>query len=147
MILSEGIYVDPQKIEAVVKWEQLINVIEVRSFLDLASHYHSFVKGFSKIAISLTQSINKNAKLQWDNDCEKSFQELKSRLTSTTVFILSFGNERFMVYTDASRQGLSCVLMQHRNGVAYASRQLKKYEQSYLTYDLDQAIVVFTFKT
>ena len=34
----------------------------------------------------------------------------------------------FVVYSDASRQGLGCVLMQHRRVVAYASRQLKPYE-------------------
>ena len=51
-----------------------------------------------------------------------------------------------MVYSDASRQGLGCVLMPHGKVVAYASRQLKSYEQNYPTHDLELAVVVFALK-
>ena len=51
-----------------------------------------------------------------------------------------------MVYSDASRQGLGCVLMQHGKVVAYASRQLKPYERNYPTHDLELAVVVFALK-
>ena len=36
VILVEGIYVDPQKIKAIMNWEQPTNVIEVRSFSRLS---------------------------------------------------------------------------------------------------------------
>ena len=51
-----------------------------------------------------------------------------------------------MVYSDASYQGLGCVLMQHGRVVAYASRQLKPYERNYPTHDLELAAVVFALK-
>ena len=51
-----------------------------------------------------------------------------------------------MVYSDASRQGLGCVLIQHGKVVVYASRQLKSYERNYPTHDLELAIVVFALK-
>ena len=51
-----------------------------------------------------------------------------------------------MVYSDASRQGLGCVLMQNDRMIAYASRQLKKHEENYLTHDLELATVVFAPK-
>ena len=51
-----------------------------------------------------------------------------------------------MVYSDASHQGLGCVLMQHGRVVAYASRQLKPYERNYPTHDLELAAVVFALK-
>ena len=51
-----------------------------------------------------------------------------------------------MVYSDASYQGLGCVLMQHGKVVAYASRQLKPYERNYSTNDLELAVVVFALK-
>jgi hypothetical protein len=66
--------VDPSKIEAVVNWVRLANVSEVRSFLGLAGYYRRFVEGFSCIATPLTR---KNAKFEWTNECERSFQELK----------------------------------------------------------------------
>ena len=50
------------------------------------------------------------------------------------------------MYTDASRQGLGVVLMQHGSVVAYASRQLKKHEVNYPTHDLELAAVVFALK-
>ena len=50
------------------------------------------------------------------------------------------------MYSDASYQGLRCVLMQHGKVVAYASRQLKPYERNYPTHDLELAAVVFPLK-
>jgi hypothetical protein len=52
----------------------------------------------------------------------------------------------FVIYSDASRKGLGCVLMQNGKVVAYASRQLKSYELNYLTHDLELAAVVFALK-
>jgi hypothetical protein len=52
----------------------------------------------------------------------------------------------FSIYRDASGQGLGCVLMQDGHVVAYASRQLRKHEAHYLTYDLELATVVHALK-
>ena len=49
------------------------------------------------------------------------------------------------MYCDASMQGLGCVLMQHQNVIAYASRQMKKHEQNYPTHDLELAAVIYMF--
>ena len=51
-----------------------------------------------------------------------------------------------MVYCDASRDGLGCVLMQSERVVTYGSRQLKNHEQNYLTHDLQLATNVFSLK-
>ncbi|KAJ4701711.1 Retrotransposon protein, putative, Ty3-gypsy subclass [Melia azedarach] len=146
VISADGIYVDPQKVEAVVNWERPTNVTEVRSFLGLAGYYRRFVEGFSRIARPLTKLTRKNVKFEWIDDCEQSFQELKKRLTSAPVLTLPSGIEGFVVYSDASRQGLGCVLMQHGKVIAYASRQLKKHELNYPTHDLELAAVVFALK-
>jgi hypothetical protein len=57
---------------------------------------------------------------------------------------MEYGN--FVVYSDASRKGLGCMLMQNGNVIAYASHQLKPHEQDYPTHDLEFAAVVFAFK-
>ena len=55
-------------------------------------------------------------------------------------------SSNFVVYNDASKKGLRCVLMQNNNVIAYASCQLKPYERNYLTHDLELAVVVFALK-
>ena len=54
--------------------------------------------------------------------------------------------KEYTLYSDASRIGLGCVLMQDGIVVAYASKQLKPHEQNYLTHDLELATVVFALK-
>ena len=51
--------------------------------------------------------------------------------------------KNFIVYCDASYSGLGAVLMQEKNVIAYASRQLKVHERNYPTHDLELAAVVF----
>ena len=119
---------DPQKIEAIVNWKQPTNVYEVRGFLGLAGYYRKFVEGFLKIATSLTNLLKKDHKFEWSNTCQRSFEELRQRLTTAPVLALPSGKDSYVVYSDASRQGLGCVLMQNGRVIAYASRQLKKHE-------------------
>ena len=71
---------------------------------------------------------------------------MKTRLTSTPILTLPDSIDDFVVYCDASRVGLSCVLMQKGKVIAYASRQLKPHEKNYPTYDLELAAVVFALK-
>ena len=146
VVSQEGISVDQSKIDAVLKWSQPTNITEVRSFLGLAGYYRRFVEGYAKIAMPLTRLTRKNQRFEWNEECKNSFQELKRRLTCTPILIIPSSGIGFQVYCDASRKGLGCVLMQNGNVVAYASRQLKDYEQNYPTHDLELAAVVFALK-
>ena len=85
-------------------------------------------------------------KYEWSEDCEQSFQELKSRLTMALVLALPIPGVEYVIFSDASLQGLGCVLMQNGRVIAYASRQLKKHEANYPTHDLELAAVVFALK-
>ena len=71
---------------------------------------------------------------------------MKRRLTTAPVLSLPQGKEGFAVYSDASRIGLGCVLMQNGKVIAYASRQLKEHEKNYPTHDLELAAVVHALK-
>ncbi|WRX26676.1 Reverse transcriptase domain - like 10 [Theobroma cacao] len=146
VVSGAEIYVDPKKIEAVLQWEQPRTVTEIRSFLGLADYYKRFVQGFSLIATPLTRLTRKGVKYEWDDVCENRFQELKNRLTSAPVLTLLVNGKEFVVYSDASKLGLGCVLMQDEKVIAYASRQLKKHETNYPTHDLELAVVVFALK-
>ncbi|GKB95436.1 reverse transcriptase domain-containing protein [Tanacetum coccineum] len=62
------------------------------------------------------------------------------------ILALPEGNNDFVIYCDASHQGLGAVLMQREKVIAYASRQLKPHEENYTTHDLELGAVVFTLK-
>ena len=108
-------------IAAVKNWPRRTSPAEIRSFLGLAGYYRNIVEGFSTLASPLTKLMQKAIKFQWSDACEKSFQELKARLTMTPVLTLPEGIDGFVVYCDASRIELGCVLMQHGKVIAYAS--------------------------
>ena len=146
VISVEGISVDPQKIEAIVNWKPPTIVSEVRSFLGLAGYYRKFVEGFFKMATPLTNLLKKDQKFEWSDTCQHSFEELRQILTTSPVLALSSGKDGYVVYSDASKQGLGCFLMKDGRVTAYASRQLKKHEQNYPTHDLELAAVVFGLK-
>ncbi|KAD3640075.1 hypothetical protein E3N88_29298 [Mikania micrantha] len=146
VISAEGIMMHPSKVEAITKWPTPTSVTEIRSFLGLAGYYRRFVEGFSKIVLPLTQLLRKGIKYSWNDEREKSFQELKKRLVSAPILSLPSGTGGYQIYSDASKKGLGCVFMQHGKVIAYASRQLKPYEVNYPTHDLELAAVIFALK-
>ncbi|GJY49514.1 reverse transcriptase domain-containing protein [Tanacetum coccineum] len=146
LINSQGLHVDPAKIEAVKNWASPTTPTKIRQFLGLAGYYRRFIKDFSKIAKSLTELTQKNKKYIWGEDQESAFQLLKQKLCEALILALPEGNNDFVVYCDASHQGLGAVLMQREKVIAYASRQLKPNEENYTTHDLELGAVVFALK-
>ncbi|KAI3756076.1 hypothetical protein L1987_55889 [Smallanthus sonchifolius] len=119
VVNEKGIHVNPSKIEAIKNWAAPTTPTKVRQFLGLAGYYRRFIEGFSKIA---------------------------QPLTALTQKALPEGTDDFVVYCDASIQGLGCVLMQREKVIAYASRQLKIHEKNYTTHDIELGAVVFALK-
>ncbi|KAA0035602.1 pol protein [Cucumis melo var. makuwa] len=119
VVSKAGVSVDPAKIEAVTGWTRPSTVSEL---------------------------TRKGAPFVWSKACEDSFQNLKQKLVTAPVLTVPDGSGSFVIYSDASKKGLGCVLMQQGKVVAYASRQLKSHEQNYPTDDLELAAVVFALK-
>ncbi|GKC49708.1 putative reverse transcriptase domain-containing protein, partial [Tanacetum coccineum] len=146
VINGNGIHVDPSKIEAVKNWKALRTLSEVRSFLELVGYYHRFIENFSKIAKSLTILTQKCKTFNWGKEQENVFQTLKDKLCYAHVLALPDGPEDFVVYCDASRPGLGCMLIQRGKVIAYAYRQLKIHGKNYTTHDLELGAVVFVVR-
>ncbi|MBN8138642.1 hypothetical protein J0J21_23225, partial [Vibrio vulnificus] len=77
---------------------------------------------------------------------QQSFDELKHRLTTAPILTIPSGTGGFVIYSDASHQGLGCVLMQNGKVIAYASRKLRPHEMNYPVHHLELAAVVFALK-
>ncbi|GJU18692.1 reverse transcriptase domain-containing protein [Tanacetum coccineum] len=146
MCIDYRLYVDPAKIEAVKNWTSPTTPTEVRQFLGLAGYYRRFIEGFSKISKPLTKLTQKNKSYIWGEEQESAFQLLKQKLCEAPILALPEGNDNFVVYCDASLQGLRAVLMQREKVIAYASRQLKPHEENYTTHDLELGAVIFALK-
>ncbi|GJX99337.1 putative reverse transcriptase domain-containing protein, partial [Tanacetum coccineum] len=112
VIDSQGIHVDPAKIESIKDWASSKTPTKIRQSLGLAGYYRRFIERFSKIAKPMTKLTQKKVAFEW-------------------------GAENFIVYCDASHKGLGAVLMQNEKVIAYASRQLKIHEKNYTTHDLE----------
>lgn len=97
-VISNGcISIDPSKVDVVLEWCTSKSVTEIRSFRGLNGYYRRFIKGFSKLALLLTQLNRKRQEYVWNVHCEESFQELRKKLMSATILILPSTSESFFV--------------------------------------------------
>nr|GEW86780.1 putative reverse transcriptase domain-containing protein [Tanacetum cinerariifolium] len=101
IVSADGITMDPAKVEAITKWPRPKTITEVRSFLGLTGYYRRFVEGFSRLALPLTKLIRKGEKFVWNEEREKSFEELKKRLVFAPILTLRSGSgETCEIFTD-----------------------------------------------
>ncbi|GKC47738.1 putative reverse transcriptase domain-containing protein [Tanacetum coccineum] len=119
VIDSQGINVDPTKIESIKYWTSPKTPKEIRQFLGV--------------------------KFDWGDKAEAAFQLIKQKLCSAPILALPEGSEDFIIYYDVSIKGLGVVLMQREKVIAYASRQWKIHEKNYTTHDLELGAVITSF--
>nr|GEW51613.1 reverse transcriptase domain-containing protein [Tanacetum cinerariifolium] len=112
VINSQGVHIDPTKVESIKNWTSLKTPTEVRQFLGLEGYYQRFIEGFSLIAKPLTKLTQKNKTYEWGKEEEEDFQLLKDKLCSSPILALPEGSEDFVVYCDALLKGYGAMLMQ-----------------------------------
>ncbi|GJT16711.1 putative reverse transcriptase domain-containing protein [Tanacetum coccineum] len=89
----------------------------------LAGYYRRFIKGFLKIAKSMTKLTQKGVKFDWGDKQEAAFQLLKQKLCSAPILALPEGSEDFVVYCDASYKGLGAILMQREKYMVFTDHK------------------------
>ncbi|GKA17170.1 putative reverse transcriptase domain-containing protein [Tanacetum coccineum] len=99
LVNSEGIHVDPSKIEAVKNWKPPKTPTEIRSFLGLAGYYRRFIANFSKIAKPLTLLTQKNKKFDWGDEKENTFQILNDMLCDAPILAFPVGQYDLSEFT------------------------------------------------
>ena len=122
VVSASGVSIYPKKIEAIMSWEIPKSVFEIYSFFGLAEYYRRFIEDLSRLVAPMTRLTRNEVKFEWNDSCEKAFQELKRRLTSTLILIVPERGQKYTMYCDASKDGLRCVLMQSGRVLAYNSR-------------------------
>ena len=147
IISSRGIEVDKAKIELISKLPPPTNVKTVRQFLGHVGFYRRFIKDFLKIAKPLYKLLEKDAKFVWERECQESFEELKSHLTTAPIVRAPNWQLPFEVMCDASDLAIGAVLGQREDGkphvVYYASKTLNEAQRNYTTTEKELLAVVY----
>ena len=147
VISEKGIEVDKAKIEQISKLPSPTNVKTMRQFLGHAGSYRRFIQDFSNIAKPLYKILEKDAKFEWDADCQQSFEELKAYLTTVPIVRAPNWQLPFEVMYDVSDLAVGAVLEQRAEGkpyvVYYASKTLNEAKRNYTTTEKELLVVVY----
>ena len=150
VISSRGIEVNKAKIELISKFSSPTNVKTVRQFLGYAGFCRRFIKDFSKIAKPLYKLLEKDAKFVWEKDCQESFEEMKSHLTTASIVRAPNWQLPFEVMCDASDLAIGAVLGKREDGkphvVYYASKTLNEAQRNYTTTEKEFLAVVYALE-
>ncbi|GJS45676.1 hypothetical protein Tco_0595797 [Tanacetum coccineum] len=122
VIDSEGIHVDPAKIEAIKDWASPKTPTEIRQFLGLAGYYRRFIEGFSKIARPMTKLTQKSVNMNSGEKAEAAFQLLKQKLCSAPILVYTKGSENIVIILRCMcRKGVwrvAVLMMQREKSIA-----------------------------
>lgn len=133
VVSENGISPDPEKTIAMKNYPRPQNCEEIKRFVAFANYYRKFIPKFAKKACPLNKLCCKNVTFNWDDNCEKSFQHLKTALVKPPVLQYpDFSeNNEFLLQTDASGIAIGSVLCNSDGRpIAYASRGLNKAKKT-----------------
>ena len=119
VISNKGIEVDKAKVDLIAKLPPPSSVKAVRQFLGHVGFYRRFIKDFLKIAKPLYELLEKDAKFMWSESYQKSFEELKSHLTTAPRVRPPNWQFPFKVMCDVSDFSIGVVLGQKEDGKPY----------------------------
>jgi hypothetical protein len=119
-ISSQGIQVDPSKIQVIKDLPTPKTQTEVRSFLGHAGYYRRFINFFSKIASPLFVLLMKNVEFKWTNSFQEAFNTLKYQLSTAPILRGPDWTLPFHISSDASDTAIGVVLGQEENHLPYA---------------------------
>jgi hypothetical protein len=146
-ISSQGIQVDPSKIQVIKDLPTPKTQTEVRSFLGHAGYYRRFIKKISKIASSLFVLLMKNVEFKWTNSCQEAFNTLKHQLSTAPILRGPNWTLPFHISSDASDTAIGAVLRQEENHLPYAiyfiSKNMTPVELNYTVTEKEFLAVIY----
>ncbi len=137
IISSEGVRMDPEKIQAVVDWPTPDSRKALQRFLGFANFYRRFIRNYSQLAAPLTALTSTKTMFRWSEAADAAFSNLKSRFVSAPILIAPDPSRQFVVEVDASEVGVGTVLSQRSfsdekiQSCTFFSHRLSPAERNY----------------
>ena len=131
---------------AVTAWPAPTTVKEIQQFLGLTNFFRKFILGYCNLAAPMTELTKKNVDWLWSNDCDKAFQELKSKLSTAPVLAIPDPAAPFELISDSCGFGIGAVLMQNNRPVAFYSRKMTDPERSYANHEQELLAAIVALK-
>ena len=147
MISAVGLEVDQAKVSIIRNLMPPTIVKGIRSFLGHAGFYKRFIRDFSKIARPLCRLLEKDTKFYFDESCQNSFEEIKSRLVEAPIMAKPDWNMELEIMCDASDFAMGAVLGQKAEkvfkAINYASKTFNEAQENYSTTGKEMLAIVF----
>ncbi|XP_031375657.1 uncharacterized protein LOC116190138 [Punica granatum] len=137
VVSERGIEVDPDKVKAIRELPPPSTVREVRSFLGRLNYIARFIANLSDKCQPLFRLLRKNAAIEWDDDCQKAFDDIKTYLVQSPVLVPPTPGRPLILYLTVRRQSLGCMLGQEdestraEHAIYYLSKKFTEGESNY----------------
>src|SRR6266498_2112059 len=146
-----GIKPNPEKVRAIVDQPALTNQTQIRSFLGMIGFFRNHIQGFSTIAVPIMNLLAKEVPYMWGQEQQQAFERLKQIISSVPVLVHLDFNRSFILYTDASKEGLEAILAQEGQDkrihpVTFISYKNNRHERNYSITDLKGLAVFWAVK-
>jgi transposase InsO family protein len=163
IISTDGVKMDPEKLEAIENWETPRSAADIQAFLGFANFYRRFIANFS----ALTRPLNDRTKgeafttrsgkkkmryvpFTWTPECQQAFDGIKEAFRSAPMLAHFDPEKETWVETDASDFVTAGVLSQMHNGVlrpvAFFSKKMSPAECNYMIYDKELLAIIRSFE-
>jgi hypothetical protein len=140
---KDGCQPDPEKVKVMDKIKVPTRLKEIQSFLGVLNYYRRFIPDFARVAIPLVNLTKKGVKYLWTEECQSSFEQLKTILKEQIVLKYPDFSQSFEIHTDASKWALGGVLSQNDQPVSFASKTLTSAETRYSTIEKELYAIVW----
>lgn len=152
IVSTKGISMDPKKVACVQEWPSPRSIRDVQGFLGFANFYRRFIPEFSRLAAPLTNLTKKDVPFTWNQECEKSFRDLKLAFKQGSMLAHFDPNKQTILETDASDYVTAAVLSQYDDSgilrpVAFMSKKMLPAECNYEIFDKELLAIINAFET
>ena len=147
MISAAGLEVDQAKFSIIRNLIPPTTVKGLRIFLGHARFYRRFIRDFSKIPKPLCRLLEKDTKFSFDESCQNSFEEIKSRLVEAPIMAKPDWNREFEIMCDASDFAMGAMLGHKAEkvfkAIYYANKIFNEVQENYSTTEKKMLAIVF----